>query len=105
MKSKSEIITTLAPLTVLIVKDNGRFMAHCPILDLVTEMNTAEESLDALLEMMSEYAHDYKKDLKRYYASPNRAHHKPYIEKILSCKNEWELKELIEIRHGHLHLR
>ena len=27
----------------------------------------------------------------------SRAHHKPYIDKIIACQDEWELIELIEV--------
>jgi len=42
-------------LTVYILRDDGRFMAKCPELDLVTEMDTREEVLDGIVEMIEEY--------------------------------------------------
>ncbi|MBM4053813.1 MAG: hypothetical protein FJ264_03890 [Planctomycetes bacterium] len=30
-----------------------------------------------------------------FIKSPNRFHHKPYVDKILECKDKWELYELI----------
>jgi len=97
-------VTTASLLTVLIVKDNGRCMAKCPELDLVTEMDTKEEALKAIVELIREYAEDYKAGEEISLKSPNRAHHKPYIDKIIACQDEWELMELIGTRYGHLHL-
>ena len=103
-KSWPNAITTASLLTVLIVKDNGRYMAKCPELDLVTEMDTKEEALKAIVELIREYAQDYKTREEIYLKSPNRAHHKPYVDKIIACQDEWELIELIEVRYGHLYL-
>ena len=103
-KSWPNAITTASLLTVLIVKDNGKCMAKCPELDLVTEMDTKEEALEAIEELIREYAEDYKAREEIYLKSPNRAHHKPYIDKITACQDEWEIMELIGIRYGHLHL-
>ncbi|MBI4333969.1 MAG: hypothetical protein HY673_22125 [Chloroflexi bacterium] len=99
------ITTTLAPLTVFIVKDDGKYMAKCPELDLVTEMDTKEQALEAMVEMIREYAQDYAAREETYAGSPNRAHHKPYVSRIISCKEDWELMELIGVRYGHLQLR
>jgi methyl coenzyme M reductase gamma subunit len=75
-----------------------------PELDLVTEMDTPAAALHAMVEMIREYAEDYRAREELFAASPNRAHHKPYIERILACRDEWELWELLEVRHGRLHL-
>ena len=99
-----DAITGISLLTVLIIKDNSRYMAKCPELDLVTEMDTTEEALRAMVEIIREYAEDYKAREEIFLQSPNRAHHKPYIDRIAACKDEWELIELIGVRYGHLHL-
>lgn len=97
-------ITTASLITVLIIKDNGRYMAKCPELDLVTEMDTKEEALEAIVELIREYAEDYKAREETYLKSTNRAHHKPYVDRITRCEGEWELMELIEVRYGRLYL-
>ncbi len=102
---KSLTITNFPLLSVYILKDEDRFMTKCVELDLVTEMDTPREALEAMVEMIGEYAEDYKRRQDIYTKSPNRAHHKPYVERILACKDQWELMELIEVRHGHLQLR
>lgn len=105
LKAQPAHIVCSAPLlTVLLVKDEERFMAKCLELDVVTEMDTPQEALQAILEMIREYAADYHAREQLFIASPNRAHHKPYVDRILACQDEWELWELIEIRHGRLHL-
>jgi len=91
-------------LTVLLAKDNGHYCAKCPELDLVTELSTAEAALGDLIEAIQDYAKEYLRDRDRYAASPNRAHHLPYIEAIDACKTEWELRTLIEIKHGLVHV-
>lgn len=91
-------------LTVCIFKDNNRFCAKCIELDLVTETDTQEETLLAMVEMIREYAQDYELRKEIFSASPNRYHHLPYIERINRCKDNWELLEQIEVRYGHIHL-
>lgn len=103
-ESLPDAITSVSLLTVLIIKDNGRYMAKCPELDLVTEMDTKEKALKAMVELIREYAEDYKAKEEIYLKSPNRAHHKPYVDRIIVCQDEWEIMELIEVRYGHLHL-
>ena len=97
-ESLPDSITTVSLLTVLIIKDNGRYMAKCPELDLVTEMDTKEEALKAMVELIREYAGDYKAREEIYLKSPNRAHHKPYIDRVVVCQDEWELMELVGVR-------
>jgi len=98
------MITGVSLLTIFIAKDDESYMAKCPELDLITEMNTKEEALKAIVEMIVEYAEDYKSNEDMYVRSPNRVHHKPYIDAILACNDEWELMELLEVRYAHLHL-
>ncbi len=59
-------------------------MAKCPELDLVTEMDTPAEALQAMVEMIREYAEDYRAREELFAASPNRAHHKPYVRRSRS---------------------
>ena len=103
-RSVPDVITASPLLTVLVVKDEGRYMAKCPELDLVTEMDTSNEVLKAIVGMIKEYAEDYRERERIYLGSPNRAHHKPYVDRILACKNDWELMELVGVRYGHLQL-
>jgi len=89
-------------LTVFILKDEERYMAKCIELDLVTEMDTPEEALRAIVEMIKEYAEDYKKREELFMKSSNRAHHKPYIEEVLKCKDLWEIYRLIKVQYGYI---
>ena len=101
-----KVETTRPPLlTVYILRDDGRFMAKCPELDLVTEMDTREEVLDGIVEMIKEYAEDYHSRMEKFSRSPNRAHHKPYVEMIVACKTKWELLELLNVKYGHVYLQ
>ena len=91
-------------LTVLIAQDDDQYSAYCPELDLVTEMETPESAQEDMLDAMRDYAEEYLDDLKRYSQSPNRAHHLPYVQFIAACKTEWELRMLVEVRYGVVHV-
>ncbi|MBI3193216.1 MAG: hypothetical protein HYZ34_01970 [Ignavibacteriae bacterium] len=92
-------------LTVYILQDENRFMAKCTELDLITEMDDKEQALDAMLEIISEYAYDYNERKKVFSSSPNRAHHYPYIDAISKCKSKWDLLELVNVKYGHIQLQ
>jgi predicted RNase H-like HicB family nuclease len=96
------LITSVSLLTVFIIKDDERYMAKCPELDLVTEMDDREDALMAIVEMIKEYAEDYKEREDIYLQSPNRAHHKPYVDRVMACQDEWEIMELLEVHYGRL---
>lgn len=91
-------------LSILLAKEDDQFCAYCPELDLVTEMDNYEETIDDLVEAIKGYADEYMADYDLYSKSPNRAHHLPYIEAVKSCKTDWELRMLIEIKHGLVHI-
>lgn len=103
-KSIPKITISEKKLTVLLAQDNGNYCAFCPELDLVTEMESEEATLNDILEAMQDYAQEYLAELSLYLNSPNRAHHYPYIRAIAACKNKWELKSIIEIRYGYLYI-
>ena len=96
------LVTSVSLLTVFIIKDDESYMAKCPELDLVTEMDDREDALKAIVEMIKEYAEDYKEREDIYLQSPNRAHHKPYVDRVMACQDEWEIMELIEVHYGRL---
>ena len=81
------LITSVSLLTVFIIKDDERYMAKCPELDLVTEMDDREHALKAIVEMIKEYAEDYKEREDIYLRSPNRAHRKPYVDRVMACQD------------------
>ncbi len=91
-------------LTILLAVDEGKYCAYCPELDLVTEMDTPDEAIEDIIEAIKEYADEYIADLQLYSNSPNRSHHLPYVEAIKNCKTDWELRMLIEIKHGLVHV-
>jgi len=103
-KSYPDTVINVSLLTVVIVRDNSKFMAKCPELDLITEMDTQEQAFKAIVEMIREYAQDYEAHEEHYLKSPNRAHHKPYIDRIAACQDEWEVMELIGVRYGHIYV-
>ena len=101
----SEVSLKPSLLTVIIFPDSGRYVAKCPELDLATEMDTPQEAVEAIVQMLKEYAEDYHSREEMFARSPNRAHHKPYIDVLLECKTDWDIQELLEIKYGHLHLQ
>ena len=103
-KPAPRIIVPEKRLTVLIGQDDDQYSVYCPELDLVTEMKTPEAALEDMLDAMKDYAEEYLDDLELYSRSPNRAHHLPYIQAIAACKTEWELRTLVEVRYGVVHV-
>ena len=91
-------------LTVILAMDGEHYCGYCPELDLVTEMPTPEEVIDDMLESMQEYTEEYLNDLDLYCKSPNRAHHLPYVRAVATCRDKWNLRMLIEILHGRIHV-
>lgn len=104
-EQKPQFVQGMPLLNIYIIKDNGKYMAKCPELDIVTEMDTAEQALDSILEMIKEYSEDYRDREEIFIKSLNRFHHKPYVDKILECKDKWELYELITVKYGHIYIR
>ena len=92
-ENNAAVVTSIPFLTVFIIRDDRKYMAKCPELDLITEMDSREEALEAIVEMIGEYAEDYKAEEEIYPKSPNRAHHKPYVEMIIACQDKWQFAE------------
>lgn len=91
-------------LSVLLALDGDKFCAYCPELDLATEMSIPDECIEDVIDAMRDYAEEYMENFDLYSKSPNRAHHLPYIRAVASCKTDWELRMLIEIKHGVVHV-
>lgn len=87
-------------LTVIIGKTADGYCAYCSELDLVTELDTIEETFKDILEAIKDYTEEYMQNFDLYSNSPNRAHHLPYIQRINECKDDYELLSLIEVRYG-----
>ena len=91
-------------LIVILARDEDKYCAFCPELDLVTEMVTPEEAFEDMVEAMKDYANEYLNEYELYSRSPNRAQHLPYVKAVGSCKNHWDIKMLIEGQHGFVHI-
>lgn len=103
-KAAPRLIVAEPILTILVAQDDGEYTAYCPELDVATATGTPESAVKDLLELLREYAEDYAADLETFARSPNRAHHLPYIEKIIACRNDWELRQLVTVKHGNVQL-
>ncbi len=99
-----KILTFEKRLTVILARDEGGYCAYCPELDLVIEMATSEDALEDMVEAIKDYAEEYMTDFEVYANSPNRAHHRPYIKAIAACKTDWEIKMLLEVQYGLVHI-
>jgi antitoxin YefM len=99
-----KILTFEKRLTVILARDEDGYCAYCPELDLVTEMAASEEALEDMIESIKDYAEEYMTDFDLYANSPNRAHHLPYIRAIIACKTDWEIKMLLEVQYGLIHI-
>ncbi len=69
-------------LTAIIEPSEGVYVASCPELDLATEGDTPQATLDNLIDMALDYAEQYMAEFERFSQSPNRAAHAPYIQAI-----------------------
>ncbi|HED04085.1 MAG TPA: hypothetical protein ENI60_04890 [Candidatus Fraserbacteria bacterium] len=87
------------------ISEDQRILAQCIELDLITEMDSAKATLKAIVEMIREYAEDYREREELFAHSPNRAHHKPYVDEVLRCNTEQELLERLVVRYGSIPLQ
>jgi predicted RNase H-like HicB family nuclease len=90
---------------VIIFKDDDQYIAFCPELDLVTAQDFPEEAVKDMTLAIKEYAEDYMANFDTYSKSPNRKAHLPLIQQIVALKDDWGIKEMIEVRYGDLYLR
>lgn len=81
-------------LTAILEPSDGKYVVVCPELDLATEGDTPEAAFDDLLEMVMDYAEQYRKELDRFAKSPNRAAHAPFIKAIHELGTKDKVKTL-----------
>lgn len=104
-KNFPQIVVAEKKLSVILAKSDQGYCAYCPELDLVTQLDTPEETLRDMVEAIRDYAEEYLKERELYANSPNRAHHLPYVQAVAACKTDWEVYSLLEVRYGYLQLR
>ncbi len=83
-------------LTAIIEPSEGVYVAFCPELDLATEADTPEATLDDLIDMALDYAKQYMAEFDRFGQSPNRAAHAPYIQAIHANPTPAGVRSLFE---------
>jgi predicted RNase H-like HicB family nuclease len=103
-QKNAAIVISERKMRAIIFPDNDHYTAYCPELDIVTSQSTPDEALLDLIEAIKEYAEDYMKNVETYSKSPNRASHFDLVRLISSAK-DWEIRQLLEVRHGELYLR
>lgn len=68
--------------------------------DLVENGDTLEDAIDLIIEELINYAEDYMADFNKYFNSPNRKHHFPYVMNVLTQSDKDMVKELVECPVG-----
>jgi predicted RNase H-like HicB family nuclease len=64
--------------------EDGKFAGSIEqIEDIVADAETLEELRDELARQLVEYAIDYETNYSRYYNTPNRHKHAPYVLRVL----------------------
>ena len=104
-KRRPTLVTRGPLISLILAKDGNKVCAYCPELDIVTEMPSETEALADFIAALREYANEYDKNLSLYRRSPNRGHHYPYVQAILKTKDDWQLRKLLNIRYGDIHLQ
>jgi len=75
-------------------EETGEFTYWMDTFDEYGSGETEEEAMNSLVSDAIFYAEDYIKNIKRYYNSPNRRHHMPFVLRILMCNTPGEVKEM-----------
>lgn len=77
-------------------EEDGSFAGSLlPLNDIVCYGATFEAMIEDAAQQLVEYAQDYYQDFSRYYHSPNRKAHLPYVLNVLSQENLDGVKALI----------
>jgi predicted RNase H-like HicB family nuclease len=78
--------------------EDGRFTGSIvQIEDIVADAETLEELRDELSRQLVEYAIDYETNYSRYYNTPNRHKHAPYVLRVLL---EDDTKSISQMLHA-----
>lgn len=104
-EKESAILVPEKRMDVVVFKDDDQYTAFCPEFDLATAQDSPEEAVKDIILAIKEYAEDYMKNFDAYSKSPNRKHHLPLIQQIVNMKDDWEIREIIEVRYGDLYVR
>lgn len=76
----------------------GRFVGSLEqIEDIVADAETLEELRGELARQMVEYALDYEANYSRYYNTPNRHKHSPYVLRVLL---EDDVESIVRMLHA-----
>ncbi|MDI6792645.1 MAG: hypothetical protein QME81_07245 [bacterium] len=92
-------------MNVVVFKDDDQYTAFCPELNLATAQDSPEEAVEDIILAIREYAEDYMNNFEIYSKSPNRKHHLSLIQDISKLHDDWEIREIIEVRYGDLYIR
>jgi predicted RNase H-like HicB family nuclease len=76
--------------------EDGRFAGSIEqIEDIVADAETLEELRDELSRQLVEYAIDYESNYSRYYNTPNRHKHAPYVLRVLLEDDSQSISQML----------
>ena len=76
-------------------EDDGSITLALDVLEIYVNNSTLELATKDLVEDLKEYAQDYSNRPQLFLHAPNRAHHFPYVLKIMLCENDDEIRTMI----------
>ncbi|NMA68022.1 MAG: exoribonuclease R [Desulfitobacterium sp.] len=76
-------------------EDDGSITLALDVLEIYVNNSTLELATKDLVEDLKEYAQDYSNRPQLFLHAPNRAHHFPYVLRIMLCENDDEIRTMI----------
>lgn len=81
----------------IIQEDDGSITLALDVLEIYANNDTLELAMKDLIEDLKLYAQDFLTRSQLFLHAPNRAHHFPYVLKIMLCDNDEEIQAMLEL--------
>ncbi|SHJ74012.1 Antitoxin of toxin-antitoxin, RelE / RelB, TA system [Desulfofundulus thermosubterraneus DSM 16057] len=81
----------------ILPEEDGSVTLALDELGIAVNAATLEEAVEELVREIKIYAEDYMKRPELFLNAPNRKAHFPYILRVWLCKNEQDIKSLLEL--------
>lgn len=81
----------------IIQEDDGSITLALDVLEIYANNDTLELAMKDLIEDLKLYAQDFSSRSQLFLHAPNRAHHFPYVLKIMLCDNDEEIQAMLEL--------
>jgi hypothetical protein len=78
-------------------EDDGSFSGSLKELDLMANASNLEEFKTEMVRELIEYAQEYMNEFVKYYNTPNRKHHFPYVMRVVIQKENKAIWSLIDL--------